>query len=125
MDHRIEIEEHGSRKMVHTTVVGRMSEAERNATALATSRRMREAGVALAIWDIREAPLDYSLIGSHRVVMDLEALGLTRDDSVAVIYRSNGEQHEHAALVARNRGIRNIGYFRELRDGIDWLLSRR
>lgn len=125
MEYHIEIVEHSSQKMIHAYLKGLMSENEHNRIAVAAVQRMKENGLSKIIWDIREAELDYSLIGSHMVVMNLAALGLSQDDSVAVIYFHNREQHEHAQIVAQNRGISNINYFLNIEDGIDWLISRK
>jgi hypothetical protein len=124
MEHQIEIEEYASHKMIHAYIKGRMSERDRNLVAIEATRKMKENGLTKIIWDIREAELDYSLIGSHMVVMNLEALGLSQDNFVAVIYFHNKEQHEHAETVAINRGIFNIGYFQKLEEGINWLIDK-
>lgn len=125
MKYRIEFEEYASQKMAHTYVSGLMTEEERNMAAIETVCQMRENTVHKVIWDIRETELDYSLIGSHEVVLNLAALGVTNDDSIAVIYSHNPEQHKHAKNVAYNRGINNIQYFMVLQDGIDWLIARK
>ncbi len=123
MDYRIEIEEFAAQRIVHTSIKGVMSESERNRIAVETTGIMKENQLSKILWDIRETQLDYSLIGSHTVIMNLEALGLKRDNFVAVIYFHNQEQHEHAKITARNRGILNIGYFMNILDGIQWLLA--
>ena len=125
MEYKIEIEEHGTQKMIHTTITGTMSETERNRVGVETVQRMRENNLSKVIWDIREAELDYSLIHSHMVVLNLAALGITSKDYVAVIYFHNQEQHEHAKTVAYNRSIFNLDYFQDIQEGINWLTSRK
>jgi hypothetical protein len=124
MEHRIEIEEYEAQKIIHTYITGTMSEEERNRIAVETARKMRDNNITKAIWDIREAVLGYSLVGSHQVVMNLPALGITKDDYVAVIYFHNKEQHQHASTVAHNRGIYNLGYFQNIEEGINWLTGK-
>lgn len=124
MEYTIEIETFAAQKVIHTTITGTMSETERNRIGVETVRKMRENNITKALWDIREAKLSYSLIHSHLVVLNLEALGVTREDYVAVVYFHNREQHEHARTVAHNRTIINLDYFLSIQDAIDWLTSR-
>ena len=124
MEYRLEIEEHGSQKMIHTNLKGIMSVDARNQAAVETVRLAREQGISKIIWDIRLVKLDYTLIDSHQVVMNLPALGVTAADSIAVIYQQDEEQHEHARTVAHNRGIFNLNYFKEISAGIGWLIAR-
>jgi hypothetical protein len=101
-----------------------MFESLRDNIAFETVNTMRRENISKVIWDVRDAELEYSLIGSHQAVLNLEALGVRDTDSIAVIYRNNPEQHEHASVAASNRGITNIRYFKDIQSGIDWLLSR-
>jgi hypothetical protein len=122
MEYHIEIEEYDNKGCVHTFVDGLMSETDRNKSALETVQIMRRNNIKKAIWDLRNAELDYSLIGSHLVVLNLSALGVKDDDKIAVIYHQNKEQHEHAKIAAHNRGIINIDYFQNIEDAIKWLI---
>ena len=124
MEYKIEIEEYATQKMIHTTITGLMSVAERNRVGIETVQKMRDNDVSKVIWDIREATLDYSLIDSHLVVLNVAALGIKNKDCVAVIYFHNKEQHEHAKTVANNRVISNLDYFQNIDDGINWLISK-
>lgn len=63
-------------------------------------------------WDIRETHLDYSLIGSHLVIANIDNLGLKNTDRVAVVYKNDEEKHKHASTVASNRGG-NIKYYKD------------
>jgi hypothetical protein len=121
MEHRIDIEEHASQQVVHAWLKGPLSEDDRNRVGAEAIAAMRASGASRILWDIREAVLTYPLIGSHKAVLSLEALGLTDDDRLAVIYHLDKRQHEHAKLVAQNRGIFNVGYFESPDDGIAWL----
>ncbi len=85
---------------------------------------MKEDKISRAIWDIREAPLEYGLVDSHLVATNLPALGVTREDYIAVIYTHDKEQHEHARIAAHNRGIFNIEYFTDADEGIRWLVGK-
>jgi hypothetical protein len=73
MEYHIEIEEYDNKGCVHTFVDGLMSETDRNKSALETVQIMRRNNIKKAIWDLRNAELDYSLIGSHLVVLNLSA----------------------------------------------------
>ncbi|MBI3152456.1 MAG: hypothetical protein HYZ21_10000 [Chloroflexi bacterium] len=125
MEYKIEIEEYADQKMVHTYIAGTMSEKERNRIGMETVHKMRENHLSKVIWDIREAELDYSLIHSHLVVLNLAALGIKGEDSIAVIYFHNKTQHEHAKTTAHNRNIFNLNYFENIEEGIAWLAGRR
>lgn len=124
MEYKIEIEEHATQKMIHTSIVGTLSEKARNRIGIETVHIMRANQLSKVIWDIREAKLDYALIYSHQAVLNLAALGVQPGDYVAVIYFYNQEQHQHAKNVAFNRGILNIDYFLNLEDGIQWLMDK-
>lgn len=124
MKYRIMVEDHASQMMIHTVMSGVMSIEERNSAAVETVHVMRENNLHKVIWDIRDAELDYSLVHSHTVVLNLAALGLKSEDSVAVIYFHNKEQHEHARLAAHNRAIYNLDYFQSFEEGIRWLAGR-
>ena len=124
MEYRIEIEEHATQKIIHTSITGTLSEKDRNDIGIETVRRMRASNISKVIWDIREAELDYPLIYSHLVVLNLAALGMQTGDYVAVIYFHNQEQHQHAKNVAFNRGVINLNYFQNIDDGIHWLTGK-
>jgi len=124
MEYKIEIEEHATQKMIHTTITGTMSVTERNHIGMETVHKMRDNDISKVIWDIREAKLDYSLIDSHLVVLNLAALGIKNKDRIAVIYFHNQKQHEHAKTVANNRVVSNLDYFQNIDDGINWLISK-
>lgn len=124
MEYRIEIETHADQKIIHTTIAGVMSEKERDRVGVETIRKLRDNNISKVIWDLREAELDYSLIQSHMVVLNLPALGVKKEDYVAVIYFHNQEQHEHAQTVALNRSIFNLKYFQSFEDGLAWLIAR-
>jgi hypothetical protein len=123
MEYRIEIEENATQRIIHTTIIGTMSEKERNRIGMETVRKMRHDQISKVIWDIREAKLAYPLIGSHQAVLNLGTLGVQSQDRVAVIYFHDQKQHQHAKNVAFNRGILNIDYFQNLEEGIQWLLA--
>ncbi len=124
MEYSIVVEEHASQTMIHTSISGIMSLDERNNIIVATIHVMRENNLHKIIWDIREAKLDYSLIQTHQAVLSLKAVGLTVEDSMAVIYFHNEEQHEHAKLTALNRAVYNLGYFQNFEEGVRWLANR-
>ena len=124
MEYSIVLKEYATQTMIHTSIAGTLSEKARNEIGVETVRMLRAHQVSKVIWDIREAKLDYPLIYSHQVVLNLAALGLQRGDYVAVIYFYDQEQHQHASNVAFNRGILNIGYFLKMEDGIQWLIGK-
>jgi hypothetical protein len=124
MRHAIVIEEHSGQRVVRTTIRGTMTETVRDTTAKATLDAARANGIRHVLWDLRDAELAYPLIASHVMVKNLGRLGVEAEDSVAILYRNNAEQHEHAKTVAANRGITNVAYFKDAADAIAWLLAR-
>ena len=74
IEYRIEIEEHGASRVVHTHLKGSMSAKERDVAAAATIRKMNEDKITKTIWDMREEP-EYRLVGSHLVATHLPELG--------------------------------------------------
>jgi hypothetical protein len=124
MEYRIELEEHAAQKMIHTTISGTMSETERYRIGVETNRKRMENNISKVIWDIREANFGYSLIGTHQVVLDISNYDIPKNVYFAIIYFHNKEQNEHAKTVANNRGLINLGYFQDLGEGINWLVSR-
>lgn len=124
MKYRIEMEEYATQKMIHVYISGTVSEAERISIGVETMHKCKENNINKVIFDIREAELGYSLIGSHLAVLSLSDLGVTKDDYGAVIYLHNQEQLEHAKTVAQNHGILNVGFFQNIEEGIEWLASK-
>lgn len=124
MEYQIREETHQGVRIIHTSIHGLMSIPMRNRIALETLNAMRARHIQYVLWDIREAILDYSLIGSHMAVLNLKALGVSDQEFIAVLYKNNADQHEHASKVAHNRGIVNIAYFREMDKAIAWLLNQ-
>ena len=124
MEYRLEIEEYESRKILHVYMSGAMTDKERVNMGKESTRKCRENNINKLIFDIREADLSYALVDSHRAVLNLSELGMTKNDFAAVIYSHNKEQLEHARNVAYNRGVFNINFFQNLEEGIAWLTSR-
>jgi len=124
MEYRIEIEEHATQKMIHVYMSGTMSNTERVSMGRESTRKGRENNITKFIFDIREAELGYSLIGSHQAVLNLSELGISKDDYIAIIYFHNKEQLDHAKTVVLNRGILNINFFQNIDEGIKWLASK-
>lgn len=124
MSHNVDIEEHSGRRVIHTVISGRMDEQVRDAAAKATADVARAHGIRHVLWDLRDAELAYPLITSHMMVKNLDLLGVEAEDSVAILYRNNAEQHEHARTVAANRGITNVAYFKDAGAALAWLLAR-
>jgi hypothetical protein len=124
MEYKIVIEEHAGQKMLHTYIMGELYERERDQISIKTIQRLSESNVHKTIWDVREARLKYSLTKIHMSVMNAEATGLKPENYVAVIYKNNKREYEHARLVTQSRSMNNLEYFQNIAEGIDWLVSR-
>lgn len=124
MEYRIEIEEHAGQKMVHTYIKGVLSSEDRDRIGAIAIQTLKENGISRSIWDLREATILYSLATVHLAVARVEETGLQNAMRVAVIYRQNKNEFEHAKIVAANRGIYNLNYFDDLDEGITWLAGK-
>ncbi|MCA9916694.1 MAG: hypothetical protein KC445_02030 [Anaerolineales bacterium] len=124
MKRQFKIERYMDQEMIHVYMSGRMTEEERLDMGKASTQLGREKQITKFIFDLRSAILEYSLINSHRAVLNLPELGITPQDYIAVIYQNNQQQLEHAKTVAANRGIIHIGFFKDVDEGIAWLASR-
>jgi len=121
MEYQILIEKYKSIQLVHTILSGKMDEFSRDKIALETVNVMRKENISDVIWDIREIKLQYSLLKSHLVVLNIANLGFLHTDHLAVVYFHDTEQHEHASNVAINR-FPNIRYFyNNLDEANEWL----
>jgi len=56
-------------------------------------------------------------------IANLEDLGVTRSDRVAVVYGRDVDRHVFAELVAQNRGWANMRYFTSMPTAEEWLQS--
>jgi hypothetical protein len=56
-------------------------------------------------------------------IANLEELGVTRSDRVAVVYGRDVDRHVFAELVAQNRGWANMRYFTSMPTAEEWLQS--
>jgi hypothetical protein len=123
MEYQILIEKYKSIQLVHTILSGQMDELSRDKIALETVNVMRKENISDVIWDIREIKLQYSLLKSHLVVINIANLGFLPADHLAVVYLNDTEQHQHASNVAANR-FHNIRYFyNNLDEAREWLSS--
>jgi hypothetical protein len=113
--------EHNGVSYIHAKLQGILSDESRNRVAVETIQEMRKHNINRVLWDVRQAKLDYSLVKSHMVILNLPKLGIQFTDYIAVLYFYDAENHKHAQIVAKNRGLVNIEYFTELDAAIEWL----
>jgi hypothetical protein len=125
MEYQIMIEEHAGQKMVHTYIKGALSSRDRDRIGTEAIKTMADNGLSLSIWDLREAEIQYSLTTVHMAISNVESTGLNNTMRVAVVYRQNKVEFEHAGTAAFNRGIHNLNYFEDFDEAIRWLASGR
>jgi hypothetical protein len=116
--------EHAGQKMVHTYIKGELTESDRNRIGAEAIQMLREHHLIRSIWDVREAVLAYSLTSVHLAASNVDSFGFQKGTYAAVIYQNNELEFEHAANVVHNRGIKNVAYFQDLEEGIQWLADR-
>lgn len=124
MEYKIVIEEHAGQRMLHTYIMGELYEKDRDRISVETIQTLCDCQVNKTIWDVREARLKYSLTKIHMSVMNAEATGLKPQNYVAVIYKNNKREYEHAKLVTQSRSMNNLEYFQNFDEAIDWLAGR-
>lgn len=125
MEYRIVIEEYAGQKVVHTYISGGLSEKDRIRIGAETIQILKEHDLHKTIWDVREAHLKYSLTKLHMSVINARTDGLRDENYVALIYRNNEREYQHAKAVTESIGRTNLEYFQDLDEGIKWLTSRK
>lgn len=74
--------------------------------------------------DYTETEVDDSVIETYKFMSDLAKLGITRSDSIAIVYAGDKDKHQFAETAAANSGWNNVRYFNDLEKGIGWLRTR-
>jgi hypothetical protein len=124
VEYTIVIETHAGQKMVHTIITGDLTEKARDRISAETIQLLNDRGIHKTIWDVREARLKYSLTKIHMAVVNAKTAGLNDENCVALIYRNNQREYEHAKNVTESIKLTNLNYFQSLNQGINWLISR-
>jgi len=123
MEYVLIIEEYFSQKQLHAVLTGELDEKTRNEIILEGIQIMRAENIPNVLFDIRNANVVYSLIGSHSIIEQIHLYGFQNTDHCAVIYTNNENQHIHADNVAFNKNI-HIKYFKDnLEEAQEWLLQ--
>lgn len=124
MGYKIEIETHAGQKIVHTYIHGSLSGEQHVHIREQTVKTLDENGITRSIWDVREAVFQYSLVRIHMFVVNAKATGLKDGRYSAVIYDDHQREYEHARVLSENLGLKNLSYFRDINQGIHWLVTR-
>jgi hypothetical protein len=124
MEYRIEIEEHAGQKMLHTSIRGELSEAERDRIGVEAFEMMNTNNISKSIWDVRESILKTSLTKVHMDALSFESFSLAKGKYVAIIYKNNEREFLHAQSLSHSVEIDNVEYFQDIDQGIQWLMSK-
>ena len=123
METRVEIIDNQKTSYILITVIGELQARQTTELAMEAIRIKKETGINRALWDLRKTELKDSFLDSHNFMIGLKTLGVDYSDSIAVVYRQNTIQHEHAENVAYNRGFYNIKYFKDYESALKWLIE--
>jgi hypothetical protein len=124
VEYRIVIEKHADQRMVHTYITGDLYVGARDRISVETIQLLNDEDIHKTIWDMREATLKYSLTRIHESVVNAKTAGLKDENYVALIYRNNQREYEHAKNVTEILKLTNLNYFQNIDQGIEWLINK-
>ncbi len=86
----------------------------------------RGKGCTRFLIDYRRTAVGDSTTDTYRFMKDLGKLGITRRDSIAIVYPpDSADDHRFAETVAANRGWGSVRYFLDPEDAATWLAGGR
>lgn len=108
--------------MVEETIVAQQT-AE---MAIEGIKFAREKNCNKFLIDYTRTDVGDSTIDIHQFMTGLAKLGITHNDSIAIVHSQKDEKDHHfAETVAANRGWSNVKYFLDMKKAITWLLARK
>ncbi len=110
--------------LVEVTVSGTIVADKTAKMAIQGIKFARERDCRKFLINYTQANVGDSTMDTYRFMKGLETLGITRSDSIAIVYAKNKKEHLFAETVAVNRSWLNIQYFFNLEAATNWLIDR-
>jgi hypothetical protein len=110
-----------SNTLVKVIVEGKIQAQSTAEMAIEGIKLARENNCSKFLIDYTLAQVEDSIIDTHNFMANLEKLGITLKDKIAIVYSKDKEKHYFAETVAANRGWTNIKYFFEIDAATNWL----
>jgi len=111
-----------SNGLLKITAMGKLQRSqlhEMTSQALAVAR---DKNCHKCLLDYRRSEVVISTIDIYSIMANLEKLGITHQDRVAIVYSQDEPAHHFGETVAHNRGWwANVQYFSELDHALNWL----
>lgn len=125
MEYKIVVEDYAGQKMIHTYIYGTLTPEDRDHIGAETVQKLKDNHITKCIWDVREAELSYSIFEVHQSVLKAEGdFYAGKTNNVAIIYRQNRREFEHAKTAAYNRHLSHLDFFQDINEGIHWLTNK-
>jgi len=110
--------------LIEITVEGTIVSQQTAQMAMQRIKIARKENCNKFLIDYTDAVVGDSTIETYQFMTGLERLGITHQDSLAIVHSNDYVQHHFAETVAMSRGWSNIQYFSDREEAIDWLLAR-
>lgn len=113
-----------SNGIINVVVEGQIQAQKTAEMAIQGIEFARENNCNKFLIDYRLADVKDSTMDTYNFMANLEKLGLSHTDKIAIIYSQDKKKHHFAETVAVNRGWSNIHYFFEIDSATNWLLIK-
>ena len=110
--------------LIKVTVEGKIHAQRTAEMAIQGIKLAREKNCEKFLIDYRLADVEDSVLDTYTFMENLENLGITHKDKIAIVYSKDKEKHYFAETVAVNRGWANIHYFFDIDSATNWLLIK-
>lgn len=108
--------------LIKITVEGKIQAQRTAEMAVQGIKLAREKNCDKFLIDYMAADVGDSTMDTYTFMANLEKLGITRTDRIAIVYSKDKLKHGFAETVAVNRGWGNIRYFFDIESALKWLL---
>lgn len=106
---------------VHVKLSGLVTKDERAEVFAQLSAIVHQTGIRRTLWDARESAIAFPLVENGVAFVDLTAMGISKDDRIAILYANNAHEHERARALTHKLGHYQVEWFTDERTAIEWL----
>jgi len=110
-----------SNGLLKVTALGRLQTTQLNEMTSQALAVARDKDCHKCVLDYRRAEVVISTADIYTIMGNLEKLGISHADRVAIVYSQDEAEHHFAETVVQNRGWANVQYFSEMDRAINWL----